>query len=186
MIVSITGHTNIEKALGLPLVVTGGAKYNMDAFEEVCQQVTSGVNSFAQSRGIPFSSLTFVSGMARGVDEVFAAVAIRNGLPLILSVPGSVKWHKDRKPSRGMRAQAVYYERILRYERLQEVFEINKRYDGQSYQFANFARNQHMVDISNGVFSFKAYNSTGTDDCTQRAISKNKFIGNLCITANNG
>jgi hypothetical protein len=36
-----------------------------------------------------------------------------------------------------------------------------------------------MVDISDGVFCYKSYDSTGTDDCIKRAKLQSKFVGNL-------
>jgi hypothetical protein len=77
-----------------------------------------------------------------------------------------------------MRAQAIFYDYILSYDKL-EIFEIKKIYNNKEYYFANFARNQHMVNISDGVYCFKSYNSSGTDDCIKRAKEQNKFLGNI-------
>lgn len=179
MIVAITGHTNIEKATNNPLTAPHGIKYNKNAFDMVYNDIFSHLHDYCHNHSIRFSDLTLVSGMARGVDEVFAILAIRNDLPLILSIPNSIPWHSSRSLSRGMRAQAVYYEKILNYSNLLEVHEINKHYDNKKYPFANFARNQHMVDIADVVFSYKAYDSTGTDDCIKRALQKRNYRGNV-------
>lgn len=170
MKIAITGHTNIEKSLNLLLIADNGQKYNEDAFKKVFNYISEGLKKY--------NNPTIISGMARGVDEVFAFYAIKNNLPLILSVPNSIKWHKNRNLSRNMRAQAVYYDKILDYDKL-EIYEIKKEYNGNTYPFANFARNQHMVDIADGIFSFKTYDSTGTDDCIKRAKQQQKYLGNL-------
>jgi predicted Rossmann fold nucleotide-binding protein DprA/Smf involved in DNA uptake len=176
MILAITGHTNIEKAVGLPLKYPNGIKYDKKAFDIVYSKIETHLKNYCSSHNIDFSSLTFVSGMARGIDEVFAILAIRNNLNLILSIPSSIQWHKNREFSRNMRAQAIYYDRILSYQKL-TIFEIKKSYNNA--YFVNMARNQHMVDISDGVFSFKSYNSSGTDDCIRRAKKSDKYLGNI-------
>jgi len=179
VIVSITGHTNIEKALGLDLVQEHGATYNKEAFYKVYSEILEGLIAFCKEKQIQLSDLTLVSGMARGVDEVFAFVAIRNGLKLILSIPGSISWHRNRTLSRNMRAQAIYYDEILAYNNLVNTVEVTKSYNGGNFNLVNLARNQHMVDISDGVFCYKSYESTGTNDCILRAKKQNKFIKNL-------
>ena len=178
MRIAITGHTNIEKAVGKELKYEHGMFYDKEAFDLVYAEIEKNLLKFCEERGIKFKNLTFISGMARGVDEIFAIMAIRNGLPLILSVPGSVSWHKNRGLSHGMRAQAVYYDKILSYENIVEIAEVKKHY-GKGFHFVNMARNQHMVDITDVLFSFKAYDSTGTDDCIKRGMEAEKYIGNL-------
>lgn len=181
MIITITGHTNIEKAVGLNLAAEHGSKYNKQAFDIVYNYIFNGISSYCQANFLSFNDLTFISGMARGVDEVFAIMAIRNNLNLILSIPNSIAWHKNRSLSRGIRAQAIYYDKILSYDRLVKIYEISKYYSNETYPFANFARNQNMVDNADIVFAFKAYNSTGTDDCINRSIKKGNFGGNIAL-----
>ena len=178
MRVAITGHTNIEKAVGKELKYENGQFYNKKAFDLVYNEIERNLHKFCEERGIKFNTLTFISGMARGIDEVFAILAIRNNLPLILSIPGSISWHKNRSLSRGMRAQAVYYDKILSYENIVDIVEVKKTY-GLGFHFVNMARNQHMVDITDVLFSFKAYDSTGTDDCISKGIEAEKYVGNL-------
>jgi len=177
LIITMTGHTNIEKAVQLDLVEPNGRKYNTRAFGTVYKMIDEGLKGVLEEYEV-----TIVSGMARGVDEVLALYAMTKGLPLILSIPNSVNWHMNRGLSRDMRAQAVYYQKILDYENLVAIHEIKKTYDNGSdnhYHFANFARNQHMTDISDRVYSFKSYVSSGTDDCIKRAREKGNYVGNL-------
>jgi hypothetical protein len=181
MKIAITGHTNIEKCIGIDLINNGDI-YNGETFKIVYSTILSGLNNYLINNKMSLNDITFISGMARGVDEIWAAIAIHYYQPLIISVPNSVKWHKDRPPSRGTRAQAIYYDWILNYSRL-TIQEIKKDYNSPNnieiYPYANAARNQHMVDIADGVFSFKRYDSTGTDDCIKRAQKQNKYLGNL-------
>lgn len=184
MILAITGHTNIEKAIGKELKYQNGQKYDSQAFEIVLSEIESGLKKYCSENDILFEDLTLVSGMARGIDEIFAILAIRNKLKLILSIPGSIKWHSTRSLSRNMRAQAVYYSKILAYEKIVAIYEVSKTYNNENWPLVNLARNQQMVDIANGVFCYKAYDSTGTDDCIKRAKKANKFLGNFCTKSN--
>jgi hypothetical protein len=183
MKIAVTGHTNIEKAVGLELKYDHGIKYDHVAFELVYDEMLAGLKEFCLEKKVTFEDLTLISGMARGVDEVFAIIAIRNKLKLILSIPASIKWHKDRGYSKDMRAQAIFYDRILNYEGIIEIFEVGKNYREMNFPLVNLARNQQMVDIADGVFQYSAYSSTGTDDCTKRAKVANKFLGNLKKTS---
>ena len=179
MKIAITGHTNIEKATGLGLKEKNGKKYNKKAFDLTYKQIEDNLKLFCKKNNIKFKELTLISGMARGIDEVFAILAIRNNLKLILSIPGSIQWHKNRSLSRDMRAQAIYYEKILNYKNIESINEIKKDYNNGNFYFVNMARNQHMVDIADGVFCYKSYDSRGTDDCINRAKKKGNFLGNL-------
>ena len=182
MNITITGHTNIEKAKGLELLTEHGTKYNKAAFDTVYEEILLALHRFCKTNKLLFSDLTLISGMARGVDEIFAILAIRNNLNLVLSIPNSISWHKNRSLSRNMRAQAIYYEKILAYSKIIKIHEISKYYNNQTFPFANFARNQNMVDIADAVFAYKMYDSTGTDDCIKRAIKKGNFLGNIVPT----
>lgn len=177
MKIAITGHREIEKALKYK-VNNVGEKYNVEAFNEVYNLFSNKIQAICEEKKIALQDLTLISGMARGADEVLAIFAIRNNLPLILSIPGSIKWHKDRGLSKGFRAQAIYYNKILLYPKL-TIFEIQKNYNGNNYSLVNIARNQHMIDIADGIISFSRYSSTGTNDGIARAKKANKYLGNI-------
>lgn len=186
MIFAITGHANIEKALGFESVHPEGQQYNMDCYYLVYREIVDNLYGYCKDNNINFHDITLVSGMARGVDEIFALIAIQYNLRLILSIPASVRWHKDRSLSRGLRAQAIWYDYILKYPGIVKIIEVGKDYDRDNpgtgeYPLVNLARNQNMVDISTGVFCYRVsdYDSTGTDDCIKRAKQQNKFLCNL-------
>ena len=186
MKIAITGHANIEKALGFELVNEDASQYNTDAYDLVFLEIVKNLEKLCKENNFNFNELTLISGMARGVDEIFAVVAIHYNLNLILSIPGSIRWHRTRSPSRGIRAQAIYYDWILSYPKIIEKYEIGKDYNKDipgtgNYPLVNLARNQHMVDIADGVVCYRVSesDSTGTDDCIKRAQKANKFLGNL-------
>lgn len=169
--IGITGHTNIEKALGYKLI-DNGQVYNEQAYEECYNKIYN-----VLSEQFDLNKLCLVSGMARGADEILAKIAIENNLKLIVCIPGSVSWHRNRGLSRGIRAQAIDYDIILKYNNLVSILEIPKFYNNQLYTYANFARNQALVDNSDIMLVFKYYNSAGTDDCLKRIKQKQiKYI----------
>lgn len=169
MKLAFTGHTNIEKAYNVEYFPN---VYNKFALENCYKMIQSKILNFKEK----FGYVQVISGMARGVDEVAAMVAIKHNLDLILAVPHSVEWHKNRK-DQGKRLQAIYYDDILKYRKVQ-VFEVKKNY-GEGHKYANFARNAFMVDLSDQVVSFKAYDSTGTDHCIAYAKKRNKYHSNI-------
>lgn len=177
--IAITGHANIEKAFKRTMKHPNGVKYNLDVFDSVYEDISSNLSIFLSNNQIDIKDVVLISGMARGVDEVFAIYAIRNNIPLILSIPHSQKWHQYRDFSRGIRSQAIYYEKILSYSNILTINEVKKQYNGETYKFANFARNQQMIDDADLVFSYKKYESAGTNDAIKRAESVGKYVGDL-------
>jgi len=177
-VVAVTGHVDIEAVFrrAPPL---GGAAYDPEVRLRVGEELACYLETvLCERRGIAPSSLTIVSGMARGVDELAAFYAMDHDLPLICVVPNSVRWHQSRPAVKGVRAQAIEYPRILAYERVQ-VVEVKKDYRGGPYPYANFARNQALVDIADEVISWKRRDSAGTEDCIQRARDAGKYFGNV-------
>lgn len=175
VIIAFTGHTNIEKCCGLPVPENGNV-YDKSAYDRVYNDLSMFMEKLSKLKNIPLNNFKIVSGMARGFDEVVAMYAINMNLDLILSIPHSIKWHKDRSPSRNgeLRAQAIWYDYILAYPKL-TIREVPK---GNEF-FVNFARNIDMIDISKVVVSYKKYDSSGTDHCIKEAKKRNKYLGNI-------
>lgn len=163
MVVAFTGHTNIEQACG-KMLKSDGEVYDKEAYRITKKALEDALFNKAKAK----KGDTIISGMARGVDEIAADIAIEHGLNLVCAVPSSVQWHKSRPKSRGIRAQAINYDGILAYKNATTV-EVKKKYCGKQYIFVNFARNQYMIDYADKLIAFKRYDSTGTDDCINRA-----------------
>lgn len=163
MIIAFTGHTNIEKACGKTLK-SDGEVYDNEAHRITKEALEDALFNKAKAQ----KGDTIISGMARGVDEIAAEIAIKHGLNLKCVIPASVEWHKSRPKSRGVKAQAINYDGILAYKNA-TVVEVKKKYCGKQYMFVNFARNQYMIDCADKLIAFKRYDSTGTDDCINRA-----------------
>jgi len=176
MKIAFTGHTNIEKATGGKLI-SEGSSYSEGVFEKLIAEFDRFIINYCKENSLKFQDIEIISGMARGVDEVAAIMAIRNNWNLILAIPNSIEWHKNRELSRGVKAQAIFYDYILN-SNPKEIHEIKKDY-GFGHQYANFARNKFMVDIADIVVSYKKYSSTGTDHCINAAIKKGNYYGNI-------
>ena len=170
---AFTGHTNIEKICNVEYIPE---KYNKIVFGLIYKEINNKIINLLKQYSK--DELVIISGMARGVDEIAAIVAMNQELNLVCAVPHSVEWHKNRKDE-GKRLQAIFYDEILKYPKA-KIFEIKKSY-GDGHKYANFARNAFMVDIADQVLSFKAYDSTGTDHCIAYAKKQNKYMGNLKI-----
>jgi len=181
---AITGHANIEKAVHETSVYNG---YNEEVYKKFELDVKLAIEKICLKYNLKQENLVLISGMARGVDEIFALYAVQHNLDLILAVPNSVWWHKNRDPRNdGTKAQAEKYEEILKYVKTKEkektgsgIFEIKKNYRGKEYQYANFARNDFMVFNSDGIISHKIDKSPGTSHAVESAIAAGKYLGNI-------
>ena len=165
MKIALTGHTNIEKCYGYK-IINGGEKYNNDCFELAYSEIYDSLKLLCKLNNLKFEDLK-----------------------LILSIPHSVNWHKNRANRRTInkeeiRAQAIEYDKYLNYDK-SEIFEIKKNYNNEQFMFANFARNKHMVDVCDYLISFKRYDSTGTDHCIKEGNKQNKYFGNVGEIENN-
>jgi len=183
----ITGHTNVEKANGM-IIEDNGTIYNDIAFKKVYKEI----NDMVKTLFYKSENLVFISGMARGVDEIFAIYAMNHNIPLIASIPYSLEWHKNRGLSRNVRAQAIYYDKIISYInnridngcQFSKIVEVPKNYNDKEYKFANFARNQNIIDESEGVVSYYKYDSSGTKDAIKKAKKYKKYLGNVSSFSN--
>ena len=189
----ITGHANIEKA-NQTLIEDNGNIYNKEVFETVYKEINSIVERIIQNENITKEELIFVSGMARGADEIFALYAMNYNIPIIASIPYKLEWHKNRPPRQGdIRAQAIQYDKIINYILdkqnqgclYSKINEVPKFYNGEQYKYANFARNQNIIDESDGVMSYFKYSSPGTSHAIMKAKEYNKYIGNVSSYGNN-
>ncbi|SMC10069.1 DNA-processing protein DprA [Nitratiruptor tergarcus] len=170
MKIAITGHVNIEKANGKKLI--DYRKYDEDIFNKVYGEIDSMMNRIFQDLSVDKNEVVLISGMARGVDEIFALYAMNNGLALFAAIPHKIYWHKARKES------AIRYDEILEYAKKSAGYEeISKRYKNIGSSF--FARNQYMVDMVDIVISYMKYNSSGTMDTIKRAKEAGKYYGNI-------
>jgi len=170
MKIAITGHVNIEKANNYKLV--DFRKYNDEVFQKVYNEIESMMNKIIIDLSIDKDKLILYSGMARGVDEIFALYAIKNNIALFAVIPYKIFWHKSRKES------AIEYDKILEYAKKTAGYkEVKKGYKNTPNSY--FARNQFMVDEADMVISYLKYPSSGTLDTINRAKKVDKYYGNI-------
>lgn len=171
MNIGITGHTNIEKCHNINDENT--FVYDLNAFYYTYNEIEKGLFKFLKNK----KNVTLVSGMARGVDEIFALIAIKHGFKLILCIPNSIEWYKD-KIVNGLKIQALNFDEILKYKNIINIIETKENYNKGNYGYF-LSRNQEIVNQSDFVLSYKKYESNGTNDCIERAIKSNKYLFNI-------
>lgn len=174
----ITGHRDIEKVFGADMP-SNGNRYDQESFEKIYKLVFKKVVGIIKDMNLKREEILFVSGMARGADEVLALLAMKLNVDLMITVPNSVEWHKNRGASNGFRAQAIYYDSILEYKKLVSSLEIKKNYKGGNYKYAALARNQSIIDESTAILSVFGYYSNGTADAIKRAEEADIYAGNV-------
>lgn len=172
-VLAFTGHRDIEKAYGINNETL--ETYDKESFDKCYNSFKKYILSYIENN--KGKQVKIVIGMARGVDEIAGLVAINLKLSIILCIPGSLDWHKNRKDAK--RGQAIYYDNFLEYQD-KVIFEIKKKYSF-GHKFVNFARNCFMVDIATDVVSFKHFESSGTDHCIKYAQKENKYRGNISL-----
>lgn len=164
--IAIVGPVDIERALKSKTKHPEGRKYVKKIFDDVYSEIESYIFEKYDK-----DNITLVSGMARGVDEVVAIMAIRHNIPLIIVVPVSTDWHKNRGLYKGMKAGAIYYDKILKYKKL-TIYNVT---DKGKHQYINFARNEQLIKMSDVVYSY--YNNLRKTNGTKNAIWTAKKFG---------
>jgi uncharacterized phage-like protein YoqJ len=180
--IGFTGHTNIERICKKELI-NCGLEYDLDSYNKIKSEIEKAIDIVKGSD----TEYVIISGMARGIDELAALVCMERNMPLILSIPNSIKWHSTRGKSRNIKSQAINYSLIVKYVKdkisngckYSKINEISSCYLGKTYKYANEARNQNIIDASTKVLSYLAYPSTGTLDGIKKAKQKNKYYGNI-------
>lgn len=173
MKIGITGHCNIEKCHNENDSNT--FIYNKIAYEKTFNEIETEVLNYIKEKEI--QDVTFISGLARGVDEIFALIAIKHNFKLILCIPKEIEWYKN-KTVNDLKIQALEFEKIVNYKKVIKIVESNDNYGKGNYGYF-LKRNEDIVTESDVIFSYKKYESTGTNDCIQRAIKQNKFLKNI-------
>jgi len=168
MTIGITGHANIEAAFlkcYFPYV------YNMELYEKIFHNFRDFLIS---KRDIYGKKLICCTGMARGIDEIFADAAMELNIPLILCVPNSVEWHSSLPDHKNFgRAQALRYMEKVNY-----AFKIHIIKHDQMSEVFNL-RNSKLVDCSDEIYSYHLFDSIGTMDCINKSKNVDKYMGNL-------
>lgn len=119
---------------------------------------------------IHYGDVTLISGMALGIDTLWAELAIENNLPLIAAIPCK------GQESRWTKASIERYNRILNNPLTTVVMVSEEPYNNSCMQ----DRNIYMVDECDLLIGIWDGTTGGTGNCVEyaKSISRNLIIIN--------
>lgn len=112
------------------------------------------------------TEIIFISGMALGVDQMFAKLAVRLGYKYVAAIPckdQDIKWPEKSKHR---------YHQMLSYRHCTAYYVSNLPYDNYCMQ----RRNQWMVDNCDLLIAVYDGSPGGTKNCINYALSVGKKI----------
>lgn len=113
-----------------------------------------------------FGNLTLITGMALGIDTLFAQIAIENNIPFVAAIPCSGQDSKWILKSQKLYSDLITNTLCTRY------YVSDKPYNNTCMQI----RNKWMVDNCDLLIAVWDGSSGGTSNCVKYAQSKNKKI----------
>jgi uncharacterized phage-like protein YoqJ len=150
VIVAITGHR--PDKLGNDYTLT------TPKVKEIERMLTNEVRAI--KKGYP--NLKLMTGMALGIDTLFARIAIAENVPFIAAIPCI------NQSSRWLEHSRIEYERILAHPLCTTMMVSMKPYD----RWCMDKRNKWMVDNANLLLAVHNGSSGGTANCMKYAKSK--------------
>jgi uncharacterized phage-like protein YoqJ len=114
----------------------------------------------------PLDSLTLISGMALGIDTLFALIAIELELNLIAAIP--FKGQESKWPF----GSRLKYNYILSYEKCEKIIVSGGGYHPSKMQ----KRNEWMVDNCDVLIAVWDGTAGGTANCVEYAKDKKQII----------
>lgn len=112
------------------------------------------------------TDLTLITGMALGIDTLFAKIAIENNIPFIAAIPCAQQYYTWPQKSK-----EVWMD-ITDHKLCTKEYISHAPYSPQCMQ----ARNRWMVDSCDILIAVWDESSGGTANCVKYAQSKNKQI----------
>lgn len=155
MNIAITGHRPNKLGHDYDLITP--------KVQQIRKDVTKIVTDIQTNTGV---EPTLISGMALGIDTMFAEIAISLNLPLICAIPcvgQDSRWpHKSQNK----------YRKLLSYEKAKHVFVSNGPYSDDVMQ----KRNMWMVDNCDILIAVWNGTAGGTKNCIDYADRKRPII----------
>jgi len=113
-----------------------------------------------------YSPDLMISGMALGIDMIFAEVAIKKNIPLLAAIPclEQEKVWPQKSQDR--------YNKILTYDKCTKYLVSNCKYNYN----VMFDRNKFMVNEADVVVAFWTGIKSGTSHCVEYARKMNKKV----------
>lgn len=116
--------------------------------------------------GINTQDTVLITGMALGIDTLFAKIAIENNIPFIAAIPCKNHWAKWPQKSVDL------YQQILQHK----LCTINNISTQPYNQYCMQKRNEWMVNNCDLLIAVWDKSSGGTANCVKYAQSQNKEI----------
>lgn len=148
MIIAFTGHRPNK---------IGGFTLPNPMYNYICQQIEKILLEQKPNK--------IISGMALGVDQWAANLAIRLKIPFIAAVP-----FKGQERTWPMESQKVFYKLL---DKAAEVVIVS---EGGYAAYKMQTRNTWMVDKCDKLIAIWDGSKGGTSNCVDYAVSKNKDI----------
>lgn len=167
MKIAITGHR--PNKLGNDFDLTSNFVWKI---KDQLQSIITKYNDIGRKNWTP---LTLITGMALGIDTLFAQLAILNKIPFITAIPcinHGDKWHVKLRN---------IYDEILSNSLCTKHYVTNKEYTLSCMQ----KRNEWMVDNCDVLIAVWDSTKGGTANCVKYARSVGKPILWLKIDLNN-
>lgn len=158
MKIAITGHR--PHKLGNDYDLTS------DLIRKIKQELQHIITEYNDIGRDNWTPLSLISGMALGIDTLWAELAIENKIPLIAAIPCSgqdLKWP--------IKSQKTYQD-IITHPNCTRNYISDKPYNSTCMQ----KRNEWMVDNCNLLIAVWDGTSGGTANCVNYAKSVNKPI----------
>jgi len=158
MKIAITGHR--PNKLGNDYDLTS------DLVKEIkfeIQNIITQYNNVARDNWTP---LTLITGMALGIDTLFAQISIENKIPFTAAIPcinQDKMWIQKSKD---------LYHSILKHKLCSIIYVSDKEYDLECMN----KRNEWMVDNCDLLIAVWDGTSGGTANCIKYAKKKKKYI----------
>lgn len=148
MIVSFTGHRPSK---------LGGYNLPNPTYIRVCQQIDKTLRELQPEK--------VISGMALGVDQWAASIAVKLGIPFIAAVPFA-----GQETAWPEASQKIFHKL------LQQAAEVHIVCEGDYAAYKMQVRNEWMVDRADTVIAIWDGTPGGTGNCVKYAEKKSKQI----------
>lgn len=114
---------------------------------------------------LQFKDITLITGMALGIDTLFAKIAIESKLPFIAAIPCKGQDSMWKVPSR------MLYQELLQHELCSPYYVTKGLYSSTCMQ----KRNEWMVDNCDLLIAVWDGSNGGTANCVNYAAKQGKF-----------
>lgn len=150
----------------MKIAITGHRPHKLDNDYDLTSPLLMNIKEHIQLIVLNHQPTHLISGMALGIDTLFAQLAISMSIPLIAAVPCREQYKMWRRKSIDL-----YFDILLHPNTKVELIT-----DGEYNNHCMSLRNEWMVDHCNILIAVWNGSSGGTANCVKYAQTKNKEI----------